>query len=51
MGGQFLTEASCAYTCENEDDEVTDRTEWINFLRAVDNAKTTEELEEVFDVD
>jgi len=51
MGGQFLTEASCATVCENENDEVTDRTEWINFLRAVDNAKTTEELEEVFDVD
>jgi len=50
-GGNFLTEASCAYTCENEDDEVTDRTKWIDFLKAVDNAQTTEELEEVFDID
>ena len=51
IGGNFLTEASCAYTCENEDDEVTDRTKWIDFLKAVDNAQTTEELEKVFDID
>jgi len=50
-GGNFLSEASCAERCENENDEVTDKSEWIKFLRAVDNAKTPEDLEDIFEID
>jgi len=51
QGGNFLSEDSCAYRCENENDEVTDRTEWIEFLRAIDKAETIADVEDIFDVD
>jgi len=37
--------------CENKNDDVTDNTEWINFLEAVDNAKSASDLEDIFDID
>eukprot|EP00833_Pecoramyces_ruminatium_P014667 jgi/Orpsp1_1/1188699/evm.model.d7180000066584.1 len=33
------------------DDEITDRTEWLDFLKKLDNAQTVEEIEDIFDVD
>ncbi|ORX77407.1 hypothetical protein BCR32DRAFT_207962 [Anaeromyces robustus] len=50
-GGLYLTEQVCAYGCENENDDVTDRTEWIDFLRILDNAKTIDEIEKVLDIE
>jgi len=50
-GGQQLTEQTSAYSCENENDDATDRTEWIDFLKALDNAKTIEEIGEVLDIE
>ncbi|OUM64944.1 Non-catalytic module family DOC2 [Piromyces sp. E2] len=37
--------------CVNENEDVTDKTEWGNFLTALDKAETPEELEQFFDVD
>jgi len=51
MGGMFLTEQANGYTCENENDEVTDRTEWLEFLRALDNSKSIADVEDILDVD
>jgi len=51
LGGMFLTEQSNGYTCENENDEVTDRTEWLEFLRALDNSKSIADVEDILDVD
>ncbi|ORX87118.1 hypothetical protein BCR32DRAFT_274749 [Anaeromyces robustus] len=50
-GGHFLSEETCAVRCENENDDITDKTEWIKFLRALDNAKTPEDIEKVLEVD
>jgi len=51
QGGINLTVPSSAETCENENDEVTDRTEWIEFLTALDNAKTAKDIEDIFEID
>jgi len=37
--------------CVNEDDEITDNAEWDKFIKAIDNAKTVEDIEDIFDVD
>ncbi|OUM64466.1 hypothetical protein PIROE2DRAFT_8777 [Piromyces sp. E2] len=37
--------------CVNENDDVTDHTEWIKFLERVENAKSPSDLEEIFEVD
>ncbi len=50
-GFEFLTLQNGMDTCVNEDDEITDMTEWNNFLAALDNAQTVEEIEDIFDVD
>ena len=50
-GGQFLTLQMNSDLCENENEEVTDRTEWTNLLTALDNAQSVEEIEDIFDVD
>ncbi len=50
-GGINLTVQSSAEQCENENDEVTDRTEWIEFLTALDNAKSAEDIEDIFEID
>jgi len=37
--------------CENENEDVTDNSEWIEFLTAVENAKSAEDLEDIFEID
>jgi len=37
--------------CTNEDDEVTDTSDLIEFLTAVENAKSASDLEGIFDID
>jgi len=37
--------------CSNENEDVTDNTEWANLLTAFDNAQTPEDLEDFFDID
>ncbi|OUM58013.1 hypothetical protein PIROE2DRAFT_16825 [Piromyces sp. E2] len=37
--------------CVNENEDVTDETEWINFLTAVKNAKSASDLEDIFEID
>jgi len=49
-GGCFLTK-ECIYTCDNENDEVTDNSEFVKFLTQLDNAKSAEEIEDIFDID
>jgi len=49
--GVNLTVQSSAEQCENENDEVTDKTEWIEFLTALDNAKTAKDIEDIFEID
>jgi len=51
QGGINLTVPSFAETCENENDEVTDKTEWIEFLTDLDNAKTAKDIEDIFEID
>ena len=42
---------SNAEGCTNEDDEVTDNSDLIEFLMAVENAETASDLEDIFDID
>jgi len=37
--------------CENENEEVTDHSEWIHFLTTVENAQSAEDLEDIFEID
>jgi len=37
--------------CINENDDVTDHSEWISFLSAVENAKSSSDLEDIFEID
>ncbi|OUM64465.1 hypothetical protein PIROE2DRAFT_8776 [Piromyces sp. E2] len=37
--------------CINENDDVTDNTEWITFVKKVENAKSASDLEDIFEVD
>jgi len=37
--------------CINEDEDVTDNTEWIKFLDAVENANSASDLEDIFEID
>jgi hypothetical protein len=37
--------------CVNENEEFTDNTEWVEFLTALDNAKSAEDIEDIFDID
>jgi hypothetical protein len=37
--------------CINENDKVTDNTEWNDFLKAVQNAKSASDLEDIFEID
>jgi len=47
----FLTVESSSEICKNENEEVTDNSEWVQFLTALDNAQSIEEIEKFFDVD
>jgi len=40
-----------AEDCENENEEVTDNPEWIEFLTTVENAKSADDLENIFEID
>ncbi|ORX79632.1 hypothetical protein BCR32DRAFT_294325 [Anaeromyces robustus] len=46
-----LTVESSSEGCVNANDEVTDNTEWIEFLTTLDNAKSPEDIEDIFDID
>ena len=37
--------------CNNENDEITDHSEWIDFLTAVENANSVSDLENIFEID
>jgi len=37
--------------CENKNEDITDDTEWINFLKTVENAKSISDIENIFDID
>ena len=37
--------------CVNENDEVTDYSEWESFLSKIENAKSSKDIEDIFDVD
>jgi len=49
--GNDLSVLKSATGCINEDDEITDNSEWIEFLTALDNAQSAEDIEDIFDVD
>ena len=40
-----------SYGCENKNEDVTDDTEWINFLTTIENAKSASDLEAIFDIE
>jgi len=46
-----LSISKSATGCINENDEITENPEWIEFLTALDNAQSVEEIEDFFDVD
>ncbi|KAL6612363.1 coth protein-domain-containing protein [Neocallimastix sp. 'constans'] len=46
-----LTTYKATYGCKNENDEVTDITEWVEFLNKVDQAESLSDLENVVDID
>eukprot|EP00833_Pecoramyces_ruminatium_P015464 jgi/Orpsp1_1/1189496/evm.model.d7180000072449.1 len=46
-----LTVQSSADGCTNENEDVTDNTEWVEFLTALDNANSAEDIEDIFDID
>ncbi|KAL6609027.1 putative cellulase, partial [Neocallimastix californiae] len=37
--------------CINDNEEVTDNSEWIEFLTALDSAQSAEDIENIFDID
>ena len=37
--------------CSNENDEITDHSEWIEFLTTIQNANSTSDLENIFEID
>jgi len=50
-GGNILTVYTCAKNCLNENEDVTDNTEWVELLTALDNAQSAEDIEDIFDID
>ena len=50
-GMSFLTLESSSTGCINENDEVTDHTEWLNMLSRLDQAEKPEDIEDIFDID
>jgi len=47
----LLTVQSSSNRCTNENDEVTDHSEWIELLTRLDAAQSDEDIEDIFDVD
>jgi len=50
-GNNLLTLDTNGTGCENENEESTDNSEWIEFLTALDKANSAEDIEDIFDVD
>jgi len=50
-GGAVLSVSSSASQCVNENDEVTDHSEWRAVLSAIDSARSDKDIEDIFDVD
>lgn len=50
-GSNYLSVMSSAELCYNENEDVTDRSEWVEFLTALDNAQSAEDIEDIFEVD
>jgi len=46
-----LTVKSSSTGCTNENEEVTDHSEWIELLTRLDAAQSAEDIEDIFDVD
>ncbi|OUM66247.1 hypothetical protein PIROE2DRAFT_6588 [Piromyces sp. E2] len=46
-----LTVKRCANRCDNENDDIKDNSEWVEFLTALDNAQSAEDIEDIFDID
>jgi len=51
MVNNFLTYESSSAGCINENKDVTDNSELETFLKALDNAKSAEDIEDIFDID
>lgn len=47
----FLTYKYSINGCVNENENVTDKTEWADLLTTFDNAQTPEDLEDILDID
>jgi len=47
----FLTYQSSAQNCENENEEVTDNSEWYEFLKRLDAATCAEDIEDILDIE
>jgi len=43
--------ANYSNLCVNKNEDVTDHSEWINFLKAVENAESGSDLEDILDID
>jgi hypothetical protein len=50
-GGINLQSSTSATQCENENEDVTDHSDWTNFLSSLDRANSMREAESFFDVD
>ena len=50
-GGAQLSVSTSATQCENENEDVTDHSEWTSILTAIDNARSASDIEDIFDVD
>lgn len=46
-----LTIESSSEGCVNENEDVTDHTEWMNLLTSLDQANSAKDIEDIFDVD
>jgi len=46
-----LTVKTSSTGCENENEEVTDHSEWNEFLTRLDEAQSAEDIEDIFDID
>ncbi|ORX43422.1 hypothetical protein BCR36DRAFT_415602 [Piromyces finnis] len=47
----YLTVQTSSKGCTNENEEVTNHSEWIDFLTRLDAAQSAEEIEDFFDID
>ncbi|ORX82214.1 hypothetical protein BCR32DRAFT_232114 [Anaeromyces robustus] len=49
-GACFLN-PNCMYTCENENEDVTDNSEFSEFLKKVETANSAKDIEDIFEID